>query len=398
MRKLWIVSASLSVCLVTGAWAAEEKKTMPPGHPEVGAKPAMPAGHPDVAGAKPGMPAGHPEVGGAKGGMPAGHPPTGAAHPPMPSTQPYAKAVVKVHAAQSTKDGKPVGEAPVFVDFYGEGGQKLKIVQAKLDAKGEATAEGPGVLCQPVVRVNYAGVGYQVVGEVMDSARPTQDVTVPVYEASEEQPKWTVGMHHVLVRPGEGGLRVMEMMSVTNSSDRTWTGSAENGQEKHTLSLALTPGAVDVSAPHMPASSVHFHGGTVLSTQPLLPGRSEFQVEYSVLAKDGKAELVLTAPADIGIMYVFVNDDGSQVTATGLESMGVRPTGEGNKKAFKAMSLKAGQQAKLSFTGIKAAPEAPRKAAGAATALPQIIAGVGGGIVLIGGAAYLLVKSPRKSA
>lgn len=411
IAQLKMLSGCAALALAAAVWAAgDTKPALPAGHPEIpgaaATRPALPAGHPEVGGAKGGMPAGHPPVAGDNK-LPAGHPPVAgdnklpAGHPPMESlrgaaTQPIAAGSVKIQAVQGTKGAAAIGAMPITVEFYGQGSRLLKTLEAKLDAKGQATVEAPADICQPVVRVEYAGIPYEALGEVLDRNQRTTAVEMVLHEATAEAPAWTVAMQHVLVRAVPEGLQVMEMLSINNPADRTWTGAKENETaHPHTIALTLTPGAKEVMGPGMPEGSLHLHGSKLLSTLPLLPGRTELQIEYTVPAKDGKVELVITAPAAVGQLYVFVPDDSSEVVPTGLDAMGKRQTGEGSKRGFRATELKAGQQVKLAFAGLKAAT--PPKAA-VSTRLPHIVAGVGGGIVLLGGVTYLLVKSPRKGA
>jgi hypothetical protein len=190
-----------------------------------------------------------------------------------------------------------------------------------------------------------------------------------------------------------------------------WIGTASDGGKRTTLSVPLPAGARDLAVVGAPEGAMEIRQGKLVSLMPLPPGASELQVEYLVPSTDGKAELTITAPAPVGQMYVFIPDDGSTVTAAGLEVMGVRQTGEGSKRAYKAGKLAAGQEVKLGFSGLKppaAAPaagdtpaktEAPvKKSETPSTHLPQIAAGVGGGLILIGGVTLVMVKAPRKGA
>lgn len=96
--------------------------------------------------------------------------------------------------------------------------------------------------------------------------------------------------------------------------------------------------------------------GRIISPLPLLPGPTQFQVGYILPVTDGKAELTIAAPAAIGQLMVFVPNDQSKLTAEGLDAMGVQKLGNDTVRAFRAANLPAGQQVKISFSGISVAP------------------------------------------
>ncbi len=412
MKKVWTAIACLGF-LAGSAWTvAADQPAMPPGHPVVSgaagkggdAKPAMPAGHPDVsqmpkAGGGGELPAGHPKMPDAQGqgALPAGHPSMenlrAAATPTGPGT-------LLIRAVQGTKGGPAITGDAVVVELYGEDSKILKTVQVKLDAKGEASLEIPlDVICQPVVRITHGGVVYEGIGKVMDRTHASQQVEMTLAETTDKQPAWEVKMRHVLVHVAPQGLHVMEMLSIVSPGDQTWIGTEAAGK-RTTVSVQLPSGARDLNTAGVPEGALEIRDGKLVSTMPLMPGATEFQLEYVVPSTDGKADLTITAPAPVTQMYVFVPDDGSTVTTAALDSMGVRKTGEGSKRAYKASNLKAGQEAKLKFSGLKvpAAAELAKKSDVGSSHLPQIAAGVGGGLVLLGGVTALLVRSGRKGA
>ena len=218
-------------------------------------------------------------------------------------------------------------------------------------------------------------------------------------ETTDKQPAWEVKMRHVLVHVAAEGLHVTEMLSIVNPGDRTWIGTEATGK-RTTVSVPLPAGAHDLNAAGLPEGTMEIRDGKLVSAMPMKPGVTEFQLEYVVPSTDGKADLTITAPAPVAQMYVFVPDDDSTVTTAALDAMGVRKTGEGSKRAYKAANLKAGQEAKLSFSGLKAhaAAEPGKKSDVRSSHLPHVAAAVGGGLVLLAAVTALLVRSSRKGA
>ena len=396
MKKVWTAVACMGF-LAGSAWiVAADQPAMPPGHPAVsgnaggdGKSAAMPAGHPDISQMpKPG--------GGAD--LPAGHPSMESLR--AAASRPTGPGTLSIRAVQGTKGGPAIAGDAVTVEIYGEGSKIIKTLQTKLDAKGEASVEiSLDVICQPVVRIMHGGVGYEGIGKVMDRTHGTQQIEMTLAEATEKQPAWEVKMRHVLVHVAPEGLHVTEMLSIVTPGDQTWIGTEAAGR-RTTLLVQLPAGARELNPTGVPDSALEIRDGKLLSTMPLLPGPSEFQVEYVVPSTDGKAELTITAPAPVGQMYVFIPDDGSTVTTAGLDSMGVRKTGEGSKRAYKGANMKAGQEAKLTFSELKApvTTQPVKKSDAGSSHLPQIAAGVGGGLALLGGVTVMLVRSAKKGS
>ena len=441
MKKICMMVACLGF-MTGGVWivAADQPGTpaLPAGHPDVSKKatangPAatMPAGHPDIsqmpaAPGKGALPAGHPDVSqksgaaaGGQGDLPAGHPdvskksaaPAGGAgslpsgHPDIETlraaaTQPAGTGTLLIRALQGTKGGPAIGADPVIVELYVEGGHVLKTIEAKLGPKGEVEVAIPlDVICQPVVRILHAGVGYEGEGRVMDRNRRSQQIEMTLAEATDKQPAWEVKVRHVLMHVEPQGMHVTEMLSIMNPSDLTWIGTESDGK-RTTLSMPLSAGATDLTVTGLHAGAMAIRNNNLVTAMPLLPGSNEFQVQYVVPLTDGKADLTIIAPAPVGQMFVFIPDDGSTVTTSALDSLGVRKTGDGDKRGYKAANMKTGQEAKLSFSGLKApaATQPLKKSAAGSSYLPHIAAGVGGGLVLLGGVTVMLVRSGRKGA
>ena len=392
-----------------------------------GDQPALPAGHPDISKpqAKAGeLPAGHPDISkmhdkqAGQGEMPSGQLPSG--HPNLDqlmgaSTQPAGPGKLNIRTSQGTKGGPAIAGDPVSVEIYIEDGKILKTIQTKLDDKGQAAVEIPlTILCQPVVRIMHAGISFEGVCKVMDRKHIGQDLEMTLYEATDQQPPLSIGMRHVLVRVVPEGLHITEMLAITNPSDKAWIGTevaggtggiggTAVGGKRMTFCFPLSIGARNLNVEGAPEGALELRDGRLLCTLPIFPGTAEMQMHYIIPVAAGKADLTITAPVPVGKMFVFIPDDGSNVTTTGLDSLGVRKTGDGNKRGYQAGTLKAGQEARLSFTGLKLPAEPIKKSdaspsvspAASSSHLPQIAAGVGG-VVILGSAAVLLVKSPKK--
>jgi hypothetical protein len=373
--------------------------------PPVPASPTLPQGHPDIAQmiqqrqGSGQLPKGHPDI--SQMTKPAaGNGTTSAKTPTIIGN-------LTVRAVQSTKDGKaiPAG-TPVTVELY-QNEQVLDKREGKLDESGVATFDAipVGLAVQPVARVRYSGVDFEATGEVMDGTHPDQQVQVQVYESTETQPAWQIRMQHVMLQPTIDGVQVMEMLAVENPTDRAWIGKAGADGKRTTTVFPLPAGAANVQlVGGFHESGVTTESDRIVNSMALAPGTSQFRVAYTVPVKDGKAEVGLSAPAAVSHAMFFVPDDGSAVTAQGLESGGVADMGNGKTRFYKAQDVAAGAVMKLSVSGITAHTEADSPSApsseshGSASSgqLAKVVAGAGGLAIFLVGGMLLLMKSPKR--
>ena len=319
------------------------KPTLPNGHPDIAQMQQQGSGQSDIAqmiqqrqgGGQ--LPKGHPDI--SQMTKPAAGAGTTSAKTPTIIGN------LTVRAVQSTKDGKaiPAG-TPVTVELY-QNEQVLDKREGKLDESGVATFDAipVGLAVQPVARVNYNGVDFEATAEVMDGTHPDEQVQVQVYESTETQPAWQIRMQHVMLQPTTDGVQVMEMLAVENPTDRAWIGKAGPDGKRATTVFPLPASAANVQLVggfHEPG--VKIESDRIVNSMALTPGTSQFRVVYTVAVKDGKTDVSLTAPVAVSHAMFFVPDDGSAVTAQGLESGGVADMGNGKTRFYKATDVAAG--------------------------------------------------------
>jgi hypothetical protein len=400
-----LASAAPDAASTQPAAAPVEQAPQPPPVP---ATPTLPKGHPDISQMmqqqqqQPGqLPKGHPDISQMRRPVvPQG--------PALATSQPAMIGTLTVRAVQGTKDGPAIAAGTsVVVELYQED-KVLDKREGKLDDSGVAKFDTipVGLVVQPLVRVNYNGVDYEAPAGVMDGTHPDQQVQVAVYESTDVQPAWQIRMQHIMLQPTTQGVQVMEMLAVENPTDRAWIGKAGADGKRTTTVFPLPAGATDVQlAGGFHECCVKTESDRIVNAMPLVPGSSQFRVVYTVPVKDGKAELALTTPAPVGHVMAFVPDDGSTVTAEGLEAGGVANMGNGKTRFYKAKDLAAGATIKLSLSGITASVDAPTAeppsgsgGGGAASGqIAKLIAGAGGLVIFVVGGMLLLIKAPKRA-
>jgi hypothetical protein len=355
--------------------------------------PGLPAGHPDISHAQP-------TTQPAAGDMPAlpkGHPDISKLS--QNTMQPVAGNLI-VRAVQSTAGGPAIGADPVSVSVYGHN-QLIGKLDAKLEADGTVRVDNipTGAGYQVVARVTHGGVDFEAVCEAKDKA---VELTVPVYESTDQRPDWSVQMRHAVVHAGDDGLHVMEVMAIENPTDRAWAGEAPGADGKRTtfvLPLPAGAGNVKVGAGFHDCCTT-IADGKITNTMALVPGVTQYQFSYTLPVTNGKAELIATAPAAVKTMLVLLPETAI-VSADGLDGPKSANMGQGNMQYFKSTNLPANKQVKLTIDvgSVKKVTKTGAAAAdgfdGATAA--KAIGGVGAILVVLLGGAFLLMKSPRAS-
>jgi hypothetical protein len=357
--------------------------------PDAPATPALPSGHPDISKMT------RPAMGGQ---LPAGHPDISKLTAPA-TTQPVIGSLT-IRAAQGTAGGPAIGAEPVNVEVYVDGEVTGKL-DTKLQDDGTVKVQGvpvgPGV--QAIVKVTHAGVEFQAIAQADDASQKDQQVTIPVFESTDQVPAWTVQMRHVIVEPFGDAVNVVEMLAIQNPTDKAWTGVADSSSGKRaTFTLPLPQGATNITlSGGFHDCCVNTDGGKLTNTMALIPGVTQYQVAYSVPAKDGKATLTAAAPAPVKQMMVFVRGEHPSVVAQGMEGPKTANMGNGDVTYFTATDLEAGKEVKLT---VAAAGVPVRKAAapGSTAATGQIVkalAGAGGLLILVLGGAFMFIRAPK---
>ncbi len=387
---------------------AEQAQAAPATQPDGG---SLPQGHPP-------LPQGHPELPQDQPELPQGHPPLPADHPQIPAQTPggITTGSLMIKAVQGTQDGPAIAGGQAVVNIY-QGSGLLKKLTIHLDAKGTAVITGipldPPV--QPVAIIEYAGVTYESVGRPMGPNDPEQLISLKVYETTDTAPQWRIAMRHVMANQIDQHLHLTEIWSINNPTDRSYIGvanelaSVQDDETKHdhphntgrtTLALPIPVGANNVQ----PGQGFHtggfeLQGGQILNSMPLLPGTTEFRVDYMLLPEDGLFNLALANPAAIDHLMVILPDNGLEVTAQGLETAAPFEAGEKTFRMYSAKQVQPGTSTSL----VIQAPDAPPDEAVHGAAAPasqavmiKLIAG-GGAVLLVFAGTFVMLKPKKKS-
>ena len=324
-----------------------------------------------------------------------------AVQPPEQATQPArAGATLAIRALQGTKDGPKIGAEGVVVELFRDGGQPEKI-ETRLDEHGVAILENLSLdrPFQPRVTVRHGDVGYHAVGKTMDAAHPEQQVTVTVYETTEQRPAWTVQMRHIILHPSDNGLHVTETIAVHNPADRLWLGSPSAMGLRTTLELDLPRGARGINmGAGFDARSTRIIASRVIHTGALQPGRSLFRLGYTVPTHDGHAQLVVVAPAPVERLVVFAPGQDPDLHSEDLEKGEVYSVKGKAMRLYQKTNVAAGAKLALTLGSTMHHPHPqPDQSKDESLHRSRMLAGAGGGAILVVALAVLVIRRPRKN-
>jgi hypothetical protein len=367
---------------------------LPAGHPEIPAatRPALPAGHPEIpARPQPQLPSGHPEIPGAgnEPQLPAGHPDFGQGKKANAT-----EGVLAIRVKQGSKAGPAIKkDTPVTVELLHRG-QPIRKTEVKLNERGVAILQKLPLLLpfQPVASIEYGGTTFRGYGPLMDGQNPAQQVELTVYETTDKAPDISVQSRHLMLDPQpDGNVKVTDVLAIENPGDKAWVGAPAADGRQLVFSVNIPAGVSTMDVRAFEGGELRLDPGKLTIAGPLIPGVSHLQFSYVLPAKDGKVQLAATAPVPVKHMMVVLPDNGSQLEAKGLEPGGTADTGQGKSILFKGVDLRAGHETVLIVTP-------PKRADAGNSKTPQVVAAVGGTLVLAIGTGYILLKKPRSSA
>ena len=191
---------------------------------------------------------------------------------------------------------------------------------------------------------------------------------------------------------------MIDMLEIENPTDRAWVGSLDAAGIRSTFTLRLPESAIDVQAGGGFDEKTQLQAGKVINSGALVPGITEYQLQYTVPLKTGALNSLAVAPAKVDTMMVFFPNDGSTVSADGLQGPETINMGSGAMRYFKGENLTAGKDVKLSVGVPLASPTTKSSRATQevidGVAIAKTVAGVGAMLIVLLGGALMLTKSP----
>lgn len=317
----------------------------------------------------------------------------------MPDETPTIVGSLAIQATQGTPRAEPIRNSKVTIKLYHRN-QLYDTIEAQLDEFGVTVIDDLplGMSTQPVVQVLHDDMTYQRIGTVMDAANPYQKIEVTCYDATDEQPLWTISMRHVMVDRSEEGLVVKEVIVIENPGERTWLGTKTDDDKRVTTSFMMP-----VSARNLKLGKgfhdwccTEFDNGKLVNHLPLMPNTTEINFSYVVPIENGEAEITVAAPVIVEHLMIVVPHEMAADETIGLELGGAEQIGERLVRYYTTSNQQDGVIASITLTGLGSDKKLAND--GLAMGPVRIVAAIGGGLLLLVTIVVVFVKSPKTIA
>ncbi len=211
----------------------------------------------------------------------------------------------------------------------------------------------------------YKGVDYASEILAFDGISTTVPVSLTVFETTTDPSVLQVAQTHFVFDVQTRLLNVLEIVQVTNVSDRAFVGATSVGPHFITLPLPVLAGATDIQFENQDADATTIRGTNVLSyTLPFQPGNDQIVFNYSVPFVPPTYQFGLVMPFDTGKLRVLLTDVGGTITSTQLSAPSNFPTQSGqNYLLSSADNLTKGTEVKATFMNLPATVSAPASTA-----------------------------------
>jgi mono/diheme cytochrome c family protein len=327
--------------------------------------------------------------------------------PPWVSAYRPGEGEARGEVVQGTAGGAEVGSLPITLTAY-VNFTPVETFTVTAAAGGafqfDNLATDAGVAY--VASTEYAGVRYNSTVYQFDPLTPTVEITLPVYETTDDGRAIHISRANWLVDSEAGALRIGLILAFSNQSDRTYIGQPVDGVEgTATLTLAVPPGATAVEFDDGVLGGRYQQvGDLIYDVVPIPPGDTARQLIYSYLFpfEGDSAELEQRILYPVGNLNLLITDlPGLEATAPDLTFVGEetvqginfrRWVGEGLREPALRLQLRG-----LFPAGAGGVTELAGAAPGLTPATPPIepvVALALGGLLLLvlAGAVYLPLR------
>lgn len=173
-----------------------------------------------------------------------------------------------------------------------------------------------------IVTTEYAGVTYNSLPAAADPERTSYDLSIDVFETSDDRSGLAIGQMAMFVEPVDGNTyRVVTLLVMDNTGNTTVVGS----DDAPPFVIPLPEGAQDLQFDtQLGASFVQIEGAVGIAGE-VRPGLSVKQALYSYVVPEAETlALDLTLDYPIGQVQVFIPEGQARLDGDGLLPTGVQ--------------------------------------------------------------------------
>lgn len=206
-----------------------------------------------------------------------------------------------------------------------------------------------------VAYTDYAGGVYSAESFVYDPDGEIPDLTIEVYESTEDSSDVVISQLTFMLNASDGQLRVGEYYILSNTSDKTWIGSFDEGLGfNRTIEFSIPSDAETLwfSGYGLDMRFFSVEGGFV-DTVPVGPGDPYSEIFFSYAVPfTGIYEMTKTLNLPVeSVEYLVAQDSGITLEGNGISYTEVIQTDTDAANSYGSPGFDAGQT--LSFTVIE---------------------------------------------
>ncbi|MCD6506293.1 carboxypeptidase regulatory-like domain-containing protein [Candidatus Poribacteria bacterium] len=200
------------------------------------------------------------------------------------------------------------------------------------------------------VSTQHQGVEYSSDAFALTKDKKEAEITLEVYDLSEDKSKISIPFCHIVLSEGEGGFEVLETFSLMNTG-KTAFPNLTLELPKGIENLKLIQGFMECCT--------QITGNKVIHSMALKPGGYVFSLRYS-MKRSERLDLSRTFPFDVKHLSIITRLDTIDVSSPGFQPKRVETVEDKSFYTFPMENVKGGKKVEIVLrTGVKPRSDLP---------------------------------------
>jgi hypothetical protein len=247
---------------------------------------------------------------------------------------------------------RPLAGQPIRLTAYVNGAEQ-DWKETASDARGRFSFTVPVDPQRTYVAwLHYKDGEYTSAPVILKTAGQRASVSLRVWEPTSDAGVLRVNVHHIIVEPGQGAVRVAELLVVVNSTDRTYVGVGSNGSRRQSLQFSLPDGARDVQLMDgLYERAVTVSADALIDSVGVKPGMREIAYSYTVPITGRTMALGRRVDYPTERLEVF-GRAGATLSVAPLVRQDDVKTDQGSYARYSGGPVEAGRAVRIGLTGL----------------------------------------------
>ena len=258
---------------------------------------------------------------------------------------------------------RPLAGHPVRLTAYVNGAEQ-EWKETFSDARGRFSFTVPADPQRTYVAwLHYKDGEYTSSPVMLKTAGQRASAPLRVWEPTSDASVLRVNVHHIIIEPGEGAVRVAELLVVINRSDRTYVGAGVPEGRRQALRFSLPDGARDVQITDgLFERTVTVRADELIDSAGVKPGMREVAYAYTVPIMGRTMAIGRRVDYPTARLEVF-GRAGAALAVTPLARQDDIKTDQGSYARYSGGPLEAGTIVKVGLSSLPGQRPTARHAA-----------------------------------